>query len=813
MGLLTVILCTMLSIAGVRADEQPRPPTATAATTVIEIPGGGFEANTEGWHFPEGRGDCCITDAHAFEGKHALRIVDDHRPTGSAKVESPKVPCKGPGVVELHGKFQSFSGRHLGLTIREYDAEGTLLPTYKNNHGELGGTDGKWHDILRQVILDERTVALQLFFLGYPQKDERIELYVDDLRFVRPSMRIPPWQSQYKIRPHEKGRLTAADVVGPDGIVYPNWEQVGVQGGIPDVPVIARLSDRGVVQESEISAVLANACEIAAANGGGAVLIPEGTYFLDRPVTIRSGGVVIRGAGRDRTRLIFRGGAGAPGTDVGFYWPAEGDVVGPDSEVQVHALHKKLKSLVLFRDGREVKRQVGDGAWTYALAVSGEDLLNAGGPGSAVLRAEAEYVDGRKVAAQRRVTVSSEPQATKHRPHTEAALYFRGAGLEDKEHFLAADANRGDTVLVFKDAGDLKPGDKLDLHAPLTDRFCERTRNRAPRGWIRVAYIEILAIDGNRATINQPLRIDFPAEDGTYARRLNPIENSGIEDLTIEHVNRLPIDSVQFEWAWNCWARNVTVRKTGRNGAYAEHSKWIEIRDCELDGSWNNDGGQAYAGFTRSADCLMEDCVVRKYRHGPVVQYGAMGNVFRNSTFDGSDLQWHAGWSTENLFENCVVRSYRGHGSYGYGAYATGSNDQTHGPNGPRNVVYNCDITSDRGGVMLHGVNEHWLFLHNRFVVKKGAGFVGLGGSFDHILRNNTFVLRDDESPMLELRTPDCVGIELIGNRLYGGSGKVYGSGPALAADTGNQVLPASETGPSRPTANPRSIYEWQQMQ
>ena len=33
----------------------------------------------------------------------------------------------------------------------------------------------------------------------------------------------PPWESQYKIKPDEKARLTAADVVGPDGIVYPNW--------------------------------------------------------------------------------------------------------------------------------------------------------------------------------------------------------------------------------------------------------------------------------------------------------------------------------------------------------------------------------------------------------------------------------------------------------------------------------------------------------------------------------------------------------------------------------------------------------------
>jgi len=46
---------------------------------------------------------------------------------------------------------------------------------------------------------------------------------------------VVPWESQYKIKPDQKDRLTAADVVGPDGIVYPNWTKCGVQGGISSV--------------------------------------------------------------------------------------------------------------------------------------------------------------------------------------------------------------------------------------------------------------------------------------------------------------------------------------------------------------------------------------------------------------------------------------------------------------------------------------------------------------------------------------------------------------------------------------------------
>ena len=41
---------------------------------------------------------------------------------------------------------------------------------------------------------------------------------------------VIPWERQYKIKPNQKARLTAADVIGPDGIVYPNWTKCGVAG-------------------------------------------------------------------------------------------------------------------------------------------------------------------------------------------------------------------------------------------------------------------------------------------------------------------------------------------------------------------------------------------------------------------------------------------------------------------------------------------------------------------------------------------------------------------------------------------------------
>ncbi len=91
-------------------------------------------------------------------------------------------------------------------------------------------------------------------------------------------------------------------------------------------------------------------------------------------------------------------------------------------------------------------------------------------------------------------------------------------------------------------------------------------------------------------------------------------------------------------------------------------------------------------------------------------------------------------------------------------------------------MVYNCDVTSERDGVYGRGASENWIFLHNRFVVTGlgAGGFYAESGFFDTIIRNNVFVLKDPSKPMLLfLRTPDCVGIELIGNTVYGGNGKL----------------------------------------
>jgi hypothetical protein len=217
-------------------------------------------------------------------------------------------------------------------------------------------------------------------------------------------------------------------------------------------------------------------------------------------------------------------------------------------------------------------------------------------------------------------------------------------------------------------------------------------------------------------------------------------------------------------------------------------------------------------GWEHACDCLMENVTTYRMRHAPCVQWAASGNVIRKSVFQESDGQWHSGWTNENLFELCTIDSKRGNGGYGYGMWASPPEDTAHGPNGPRNVVYACDVRSPRAGVWMGGMNENWLILYNRFVVGSGPGIFAKTASFDHVIRGNVIALSEKDQPGVHLATPDCIGVELIDNRIYGGSDRLVSGAAESEEAKGNRLLPGTEA-PPWPEPPVPSIFEWQRQQ
>ena len=624
--------------------------------------------------------------------------------------------------------------------------------------------------------------------------------------------------------------------------MYPNWTKCGVQGGIPNIKAVASIEDFGAKADDDAddSEALAKACEAAGKMGGGAVLLGEGTYYLDRPVTVRHDDVVIRGTppcgnpgqGPGKTRLIFR--YSIPENGVVFHNPPAGSRVGRNTRLEMHCKPSPSKGRGKPASLMKMTMMVNDvviGRWsrgqhsgnTFGFTVYGRSAVGKVSDGQVVLKGIAEYTDGTKRTGEIPIILDSAFNDTRQVADSRAVITFAGKGTVGRKLKLAKNGKRGDMALELESTKGLRLGDCILIDGPATQRWKKLTKNACKWGVYRQYEVVISDIKNNTITLNQPLRIEFPVIDGSYVQKVVPIQRCGIESLYIEQTENLWISSVVFYHGWNCWAKDVTAKKCGRFPVYGSMAKWCEIRNCVFDDAWfKGGGGTAYTGWDKCWDCLMENVETFKMRHAPLFQWAASGCVIRKSVFHESDGQWHAGWTNENLIEQCVLESVRGHGGYGYGMWASPPQDTAHGPNGPRNVVYNCDASSPRAGLWMGGMNENWLILHNRFVVDSGPGVSASTASFDHIVKGNVFVLKDGKSPMIFLATSDCIGAEIIGNGLYGGNGRfVAGRGkPAVVKDNKALLLDDSSLRSAspkqdvpRPIPEAPSIYEWQQKQ
>lgn len=637
----------------------------------------------------------------------------------------------------------------------------------------------------------------------------------------------------------QQGRgLTSADVLGPDGVVYPDWTYAGIPGGIPEVPIKARITDFGAVpgDDGDDSRALQGAVDTVGASGGGAVLIPAGTWHLDWPVVVRHSGVVIRGEGPEKTRLINR--YCPPAGTVHFFEP-RGDhpTIHPGTWVEAHAAPyspsgERIVTILIYRDGRRVHGRTpeeiekldykpeGDRFWTSA---RGNSLFKGADPGEHVLRAVAIYAGGEKTSCQVPVTFTrpdSYPWVRSVSGSNLGAITFLGNPWAGGQIRLARDGKRGDMALVLASVEGLREGDYISLTAPATERWNRLLENTCRWGSYRRNQYRIRAVDRASKTVDigQPLRIDFPIVDGSYVQQMAPLVGCGVEDFCLEQTQKIWTSGVTGLGVWHCWARNVHVKKAGRFPVYFWYAKQCEIRDCRFDDAWyHGGGGTAYVGWEVAYDCLMENVHAIRMRHAPLFQWSASGCVIRNSVFDDCDAQWHSGYTNENLMENCTIRAGRAHGNYGHAFWSSPPEDRLHGPNGPRNVVYNCDASAPYMGFWLGGNNAEWKLLYNRVVVDAGVGHPKRGwprnmaaiylrkNSDDYVIQGNVFVIKGADSPLIYFEE-GCDGTQVIGNVVVGGSGKIAEGRSMPGRDEGNVF-----DGPTdRPAPPVPSIFDWQ---
>lgn len=228
----------------------------------------------------------------------------------------------------------------------------------------------------------------------------------------------------------------------------------------------------------------------------------------------------------------------------------------------------------------------------------------------------------------------------------------------------------------------------------------------------------VTAIKGDRVYIDAPIVMAMDKQYGDcymYRCTWNMIRESGVEYLTIDSeydpslVTAEPtryhelIEPVDEQHAWygvrigaceHCWVRNLTTRHMAMSAVCAQRGLNVTVQDCKsYDPVSYPTGGRRYAFYILGGQMILfKDCVCTHDRHSYVTSSTEGPNVYYNcrSEISYNDSGPHAGWSTGILYDNLWTDGWlyvRDRGKGGDG----------HGWAGANHVFWNCTVANYKG--------------------------------------------------------------------------------------------------------------------
>jgi len=400
----------------------------------------------------------------------------------------------------------------------------------------------------------------------------------------------------------------------------PNCSFAGYkQGDVPPptVPVVASITDFGGVGDGTTDNTWAfrKAIKAVFARGGGALLIPEGTWLVEKMIRMDRPGVVLRGEGIGKTIIKFphdlENVSGSTGYGTSKYnWTGGLVWFGPDD------------AFVNYDDN----------FWGRA--------ASTWGPYKNSIGHEWEYWKHHTTYA------------------TVSGVYSRGDWQIQVDD--ASSLRPGQKiVLVYKNPSDLSLLREIGAHESMQDwggfgQWLSDTAITPVWPWA----VQIASVSGNTVTLAQPLRVAIKSAFQVKIQDVGKIvEEAGIENLTLELDAPAMIDNnsatgyngVCFNRAWNCWARDVEV-KNGQNGFLLSASKNISMLNTHVTG--NRAVHHAYTNRCFAQDNLWDGFTVDL--SGDVM--GGMHGI--NTEFLSAGMVWSRGNMQQGTFDSHRAMSF-----------------------------------------------------------------------------------------------------------------------------------------------------------
>ncbi len=254
---------------------------------------------------------------------------------------------------------------------------------------------------------------------------------------------------------------------------------------------------------------------------------------------------------------------------------------------------------------------------------------------------------------------------------------------------------------------------------------------------------KVTAVAGNVLTLDRPLRFDYYTPPGgtLRARTFQAIENVGFENLKVKRVKNQSTASGYtffFNFAANCWIKNIESDSTLTGHVVIEQSTNLEIRDSYFHRAYNYGGGGNGYGVGAALHCgdiLVENNIFQRLRHATLVSSGASGNVFAyNYSIDPvwdlagipSDVSLHGHFPFMNLFEGNIVQKI--------------ANSDYWGPSGPGNTLFRNRVEQHDVINMDNASNQNYigneLLSPYKFDIRSGTNLIihgnNLGGTITY---------------------------------------------------------------------------------
>lgn len=201
--------------------------------------------------------------------------------------------------------------------------------------------------------------------------------------------------------------------------------------------------------------------------------------------------------------------------------------------------------------------------------------------------------------------------------------------------------------------------------------------------------MEVVQVNDSSVKFKKPIRLEYTLSEVPMLEIIEPIENVSFSNLIIERKDQTDYQTSNFNLscARNCVLENIVSVMTNFAHVNVDYSKGIRIEKFDTYNSFSHgNGGKGY-GITlqySSTECLIQDCVFRKMRHGVVIQSGANGNIVRGNyalegfweevrlpKFSAGDIVLHGNYPYQNIIEGNVCNQIVIDKSHGLNGFTT----------------------------------------------------------------------------------------------------------------------------------------------